>query len=834
MRSTARPSGRFGFQNPSRRTAHTAAAVVALALTVGAGAARADLAALACSPTKTVDCIRDEVLILDGTKLSDPENPGTQLVTECTPVNAGGQVFTTCNLQESRVIGYLDTLLKSQGISLGDNQQVPWTDVVIFSANFGTSSPLLRLPNGMGRQQAGIIVVGDTSAFGLYRQPRRPPPGTRTSWPEPNPAGVPEAGVFTYDPSDVGGCQNGKAATACWQGFYNGYQVLAQAMAMRYLSTPAGTTFSRFPIKPDAKACSGQGGNAANCDVTVPIKGAPDGKTMIGDFVAVFWQWNSFFDFGSSLMGGNRWRALDGGIVATSPPAPYWLASPPYQGQALLRFEPLDLYAMGLLAAEDLPTSLPYWSGFRPPDSLDGEEYAQAAARAGKEEEVSERTAFDEVVAFPPLYRIGPRMGVLNGVRMRAARPNMRTNIPIADILAHSQPRSAQGSHVFRQLWVLVTKPTDYGADVRQVNETEIRRLSKWRRAWGAYFYMLTQYRGRVVTTAASTTDDSPEWEFGAPADDARSFVAVNGVQVDFPGPLPTPNSPVIRTVARVRQTPGFSGTQGPGQLVYRPLAGAPPIVIKGAQTDETGAPAGGAINTAIVRMRLPNLPALQGSTATLLLAVAGQPALTVRVPALAPDGTAPTLKADGLTHSYAVNLSQVPGFAGRTFTTFGIVPLDKPFVAAPGPDGQPDTVDIETISFTHLDDAGDTDLGCDGKPKPDGVPDGADNCPKLFNPDQTDADNNGVGDACEDFDQDGVVNACDNCALLTNSRQRDRNNNGKGDVCDPEQDSGCFLSPEALGGPGAPGGAGFAGAALLFGLVWAIRRRLGRRRAGP
>ncbi len=66
-----------------------------------------------------------------------------------------------------------------------------------------------------------------------------------------------------------------------------------------------------------------------------------------------------------------------------------------------------------------------------------------------------------------------------------------------------------------------------------------------------------------------------------------------------------------------------------------------------------------------------------------------------------------------------------------------------------------------------------------------DGVPDNEDNCPDHPNPDQEDADGDGIGDACEDTDGDGIVDPDDNCPLIPNPGQEDADGDGEGDVCD-------------------------------------------------
>ena len=77
-----------------------------------------------------------------------------------------------------------------------------------------------------------------------------------------------------------------------------------------------------------------------------------------------------------------------------------------------------------------------------------------------------------------------------------------------------------------------------------------------------------------------------------------------------------------------------------------------------------------------------------------------------------------------------------------------------------------------------------------------DGIANGVDNCPDVYNPNQYDSDGDNLGDACdncpydqnpgqEDGDDDGIGDVCDNCVDDANSDQSDVDLDGVGDVCD-------------------------------------------------
>lgn len=84
-------------------------------------------------------------------------------------------------------------------------------------------------------------------------------------------------------------------------------------------------------------------------------------------------------------------------------------------------------------------------------------------------------------------------------------------------------------------------------------------------------------------------------------------------------------------------------------------------------------------------------------------------------------------------------------------------------------------------------------DLDSDGVPDFTPTPDEPqDNCPDVANEDQSDLDNDGLGDLCDpDMDDDGLANPWDNCPEKANKNQDDEDRDGVGDACDDNQ---CYV----------------------------------------
>jgi hypothetical protein len=99
-------------------------------------------------------------------------------------------------------------------------------------------------------------------------------------------------------------------------------------------------------------------------------------------------------------------------------------------------------------------------------------------------------------------------------------------------------------------------------------------------------------------------------------------------------------------------------------------------------------------------------------------------------------------------------------------------------------------------------------------KPQPidtdkDGIIDKKDNCPLIFNPDQSDVDGDGIGDVCDkpqpnqqpiDTDKDGIIDELDNCPLIFNPDQSDVDQDKIGDVCDNEDNQN--VAPQIISEP--------------------------------
>lgn len=804
--------------------------------------------ALLCKNPNQTDCVRGEVLVVPGDGMVN----GKRITAPCTPIGTERE-RAACAGQYSNIAAYVAKVLADKGVAAQYDTLAIFTaefdlnnsgDNVIFERVGGgvvaqktvegaATSPVNEVkgigmplnPRKAGVPWVGYITAGNTITFGLFNPPKyAPAPSTGlTSWPEPDPAGVPG-----FDQTYL----NTRCTTGglCYEFKYNGYQVLAQATAAMFgprLRLPGTRDLPdqkpQFP--PSSANCVFDGGAPAgdafpaackpkcaevltdsrsefplstlsytkqNVIERGPIDPMKDNAFTPSDALAGTcttpdaFVWNAFLDLGGSLMGGNNWRRNGNRTISTASPTSHWLASPPYQGRQLLRFQPLDLYLMG----------------FMPKSEVQPIEYFPVKA-TDLLSPIQQANEFFGQVFLAPTISAG--MGLRDGVTFYRDDPTQRL-IKIDDIVAHNGDREpkfedANNKHYLRQLWVLVTKTPQDGFDHEAINARAIKRLARWRRAFGPYFYMLAGYRGRIVTSFDQSYDDTNSWEFGQPEDDKKAWTAEGGLNVTFPGPKPLAPTPVISTAAVVESTPGADGV-----LKFNGFPLKAHIVTNEEEPDH--------VNTAIVRLRLPAKAKAAWKKATATLRLGDK---DVQIPA-AKDSY---LLEDGIFHNYTVDLRKVDGVMGSTYDSLAFVPSNQAL----------EGIEIESIQLVWLNERQsiDSDKKCDGTLEGDGFVASEDNCPNNYNPDQADSDGNGIGDACEDYDADGIVNTCDNCPTITNSRQVDSDNNRIGDVCDKGFDSGCFLMPDSVGGRtpvrvGLPLALGVTGLAGL--IVTRIRRR--------
>jgi hypothetical protein len=848
------------------------AALVVL-LSLAAGRAQAAPEALRCkakfdpakidrdpaSPGWNVNCLSDEVFILDGSQLI-PSGPASVPLVNCSPRGDMPEALDSTNCfvgPTDRHLGgglspavarTLD-LIRARGVNVPDQDQL-----VFFRADFETRDQpgpfFVREINTLSRQginevaNIGMPIVAKDKSYvgyvdagntrGIYRDGFKRPASDKPDTDIYGPCGDPAIGFFPR-PVDY------PQPAVCSPGLFTYFDALAQATAAMFgPRLRADDSFNADCVAlAKSKNLDPQNviGQCAATDVLYSMPALKSGFSIgLGSngiaskpptYAALELNiWNSLLDLPGSLMGGNTFRPKGNGSFEVGAPPALEGVSPPFEGKQRLRFIPIDLYLMGMQPWQAVPAFRSFIIG-------SGNVRTHITEPIGAE-------------GFLP--GLGPAMGTRVGgvaiMKEELFADTSTTPIPVVPkprefirvVEANGgerRPSYQEARQYIRQMWIFITKPMtvmqaaavdltrgkgpeETAAALDEQIDTQTRHLAaiqKARRDYARHFYMLTGYKGRVYTTFEGNVDDNAYWEFGGGRDDAQLFTPA-GLALQIPGPEPVPNSGgKIRTVMRVPGTPGEAG-----KIAFNPQRGHA-IRIDGDQSGPVPT------NVLSIRMRVPSDPELLanlrrdprfegGFFATVTLEGGPRP-VSFRVPRSEEAYLVP----DGNVRNYAVLLSEDEAFkAGGQWTSFTLTPSNR------GLGG----LEIEYIRFSHEAQAKDSDEACGSrKAGGDGWPDAEDNCPKVYNPSQDDGNGDGVGDACEDYDGDKVANACDNCPALSNSSQRDRDRNGAGDACDPESTEGCFADGAVAGKLNHPSAFGLLAVSLLAAaLLWRRRRR--------
>jgi hypothetical protein len=742
---------------------------------------------LVCTDTAARNCFQDEIFLLDGNEQVVVAGATKPLVACKTPTDCyfadAASLFKPDG--PSAAVGRALEIITASGAALAE-----WDEVVLFTADFGPATPpgplFFRAKNAAGEFVNRVTNIG-IAAMGVP-DPGKPYVGiidggnvkgiftASSTAPIPTVGTAPTTGAYAP-------CGVAAAGAICTATIYTYFDALAQATAAIYGPHLRGPMMGTAEIA----VVNLQTAKTALVD-SMGVSKFPDSGLSLDT-------WNAFLDTGGSVLGGNTWRNTGSGVFSAVRPPLFYEASPPYNTRQMLRFAPIDLYLLGFAPSSEVPKDIPSFLAARP-----GDFYTPAG-----------------LGAFTAAA--GPAMGTrVTGAQLRG-RSGVPGTLSFASIVqangGERAPAVAEAAQQLRQLWILVTKPNvlrdqvaqaaydaavkampsappdmqktidDSKAAQQKEQDTEISNIQRFRRSFSEYFYALAQYRGRVITTYEGNVDDSAYWEFGDPADEEALFVGNGGLELQMRGIEPVPNGgPARQSVLRVLETPGESGT-----ITFQ-ASPTLPVRIQGS-AKVTAAPN----NVFSVRMRLPADDGLIGQVKARVTLRGSGGTYEFTIPShpqgfLVPDGRFRTFSVL-VSQNLTVEDGKVVGkentaFTGKDYTSFTLTPSTVPLRG----------IDIEFIRLGNSTDLVETDKDCAGNLTPDGILGAEDNCPTVFNPSQVDANGNGVGDACEDFDGDKVSNACDNCPGTPNRLQTDSDGDGIGDDCDVDfEKSGCAVA---------------------------------------